>query len=539
MLNRLGKWKWLILAAIFGSCAAPTFISYQRYLFSWDDADYLTRSIEVSRAFWSWNVHGLGAMVSIRPPAMALLGLPWRGLTSWDAAGRCFITLDAAISLLVATCLYLLLRIGVKPVYLAAASLCILASLGPFPPSMPYFSLGYTKGAALSHFAATAFLADSLLAWTAFAAVLLIPYEARTNRASMRDDLLHGILWGAVLSVGALTKLDFLYFVVLIAPTLFVIRLFRWGSRSALATFAAFTCCSVPAGFYLLHWGKSAFENAKAASFGGDARMYFAPFPQFLSYVIRESPGLLLSLVLTVGALVYLVARRRKALWQPTLPALLIMIGFAIIAMASPNREIRFAFPAIVALPFLAAILMSQKTDSAPARSAALAAGLVFCGLLAAGMPTRRRANEASITRSSAVLAQAGRCQAKSILLLTDSPTLNRNLMELALTLSGREVSAGGVEVSSLAYPRRNQVPIEVDFRAIRGAGMVVFQDTDKLSPPFTNQRASAYEQYLRQSRYVPIRLDGDVNVYPISCGELTSATAPGSTTDGDSRPGR
>ena len=41
MLYVLAKSKWLMVAAIFALCVAPTFISYQPYLFLWDDASYL------------------------------------------------------------------------------------------------------------------------------------------------------------------------------------------------------------------------------------------------------------------------------------------------------------------------------------------------------------------------------------------------------------------------------------------------------------------------------------------------------------------
>jgi hypothetical protein len=99
---------------------------------------------------------------------------------------------------------------------------------------------------------------------------------------------------------------------------------------------------------------------------------------------MRESPGLLLSFVLMVTALIYLVVQRRRILWGMDFLAFLIMIGFGIVVLASNNREIRFAFPAIVALPFLTGILMSGTEHAVPGRSAALAAGPVFCGLLAA-----------------------------------------------------------------------------------------------------------------------------------------------------------
>jgi hypothetical protein len=504
VLDVLGKSKWLVAAALFGFCVAPSFISYQPYLFRWDDSDYLQRSIAVSRAFWSGNVHGLGAaMVSIRPPAMTLLGLPWGPLASWDAAGKCFITLAAVISLLAAACLYMLLRIGVRPFFLVAAAVCVGASLGPYPLGAP------------AHAAATGFMADSLLAWTTLAAVLLIPYEARTDCPSLKGAVLRGVMWGSILSLGAMTKVSFLYFIVFIIPTLFLIRLHHDGPRRALAALVAFACWSAPSAIYLVRWGKPAFATAKASSFGPLAALYYHPLLQFLGSTILGSPGLVVSFVLTVTALMYLVIKRRINLLGPDFLALLIMIGFGIVALASTNRVIRFELPAIVALPFLTAILLSGKGNSVRGPSAALAAGLVFCGLLAAGVPMRHRANRQSLGRCNAVLAQAAECSAKSIMLATDSPTLNKNLMDLAI-----EVSASGapVKVGTVAYPMSGE-QIDADFHAITESDQVVFQDGNALSPPFTNQRASEYERYIRQVGYIPTRVGDDVSVYSMRCG--------------------
>jgi hypothetical protein len=236
---------------------------------------------------------------------------------------------------------------------------------------------------------------------------------------------------------------------------------------------------------------------------------------QFLGNTIRESPGLVLSFVLTAAALTYLVIKKRIILLGPDFLALLIMIGFGIVGLASTNRQIRLVFPAIVALPFLTGILMSGKGHPAPARSAAFAAGLVFCGLLAAGVPTRHRANRQSLSRCDAVLAQAAGCNAKRIMLATDSPTLNQNLMDLAIQVSALGAS---VKVGTLAYQAMSGVPIEEDFRTISEANQVVFQDRDALSPLFTNQRASEYERYVRQGGYVPIRVGDDVSVYSMRC---------------------
>jgi hypothetical protein len=495
----IAKAKWLILAGLFASFIAPTFISYQPYLFRWDDSEYLSRSIEVSRAFWSGNVHELrDGMVSIRPPAMTMLGLPWGPMTSWDRAGYCFVTLAAAISLLAALCLYLLLRIGVETFFIVAASVCVCASLGPFP------------AIATAHSYATAFLADSLFAWTSFAAVLLIPYEARTRSPEIRSAVLRGILWGSVLSLGVMTKINFLYFVVLILPAVLFIKSRYDGLRSALAAFIAFVCCSASSAYYLIRFGGPIFWNLRASSFGQLAQFFFTPLTQYLDDTFRESPGLVFSFVLMIAALVYGVIRRRRTLWGPGLPALLIVIGFGIVVLASPNREIRFAFPVIVALPFLVATLISRAEHPLPRSSSAYAAGLAFVVLLAVSLPTHLRADKHSLSRCDAVLALAAQYDAKRVVLATDSPTLNYGLIELDREVSGSK----GTTFDYICFSAVFGVPIERDFQAIGESDMVVFQDKDALYPPFTNQRVAEYEQYVRQAGSGPIRGGGDISVY-------------------------
>jgi hypothetical protein len=126
------KWTLLLSTLVFALCITPAVVSYEPYSFTFDDSDYLARSIAVSQAFWSGNKHGLRvAMVNDRPPVMTLLGIPWGPLTSWDAAGKCFITLAVLIAFFIAACLFLLLRVGLRPLYLVFASVCIFAAIGP------------------------------------------------------------------------------------------------------------------------------------------------------------------------------------------------------------------------------------------------------------------------------------------------------------------------------------------------------------------------------------------------------------------------
>jgi hypothetical protein len=453
---------------------------------------------------------------------MTLLGLPWGPLTSWDGAGKCFITLAAVISLLAASCLYLLLRIGAKPFFLVVAAVCVGASLGPYPHA------GETHMADTTHGAATGLMADSLFAWTALAAILLLPYEAKTTCLLIRDAVLRGIIWGSILSLGVMTKLSFAYFIVFLVPLLFVFNFARNGGQRALAALIGFACSSAPTALYLLLWGRSAFENAQAASFGRVAAdRYYVPLLQFLTDTIRDSPGLMLSFMLTAAALVYLMIKRRPMQSLPDFLALLIMIGFGIVVLVSPNRESRFAFPIILALPFLTAILMSDKESSAPRLSAALAAGLVFCGLLAAALPMRDRADSQSLARSDAILTHAVRCNARHVILATNSPTLNFNLIAVSIAISA---PIDSIEWSSLPTDTKGGVlSIEEGFQTIRQADEIVFQNTDTIFQDFAgvslrpwNQRVSEYERYIQQAGYLAITVYNDVVVYSLRNQALT-----------------
>jgi hypothetical protein len=495
--------RLLLLTFAFALCAAPTIVSYQPYTYRWDDSGYLAQSITASRAFWSGDFHALReAMTGIHPPIMTILGLPWGPLVSWDAAGKCFLSLTVLIALFVALCLFLMLRSGLEPLFLVIASVCLLAAMGPFP-----------AGAENAHAYATAFLADSLFAWVAFAAILLIPYEIATRGSSSEDGRARGILWAAIFSVGAMTKVNFFFFIALIVPILFVIRWRNRGPRSAFNVFLAFAICSLPATLYWLRYGKPALKFALDASFGHNAPLYYSPLLPFLTGAVRQSPGLLLYGVLSIAGIVYLVMKFQEVRWA-ALP-LLVLVGYCSVALASTNREIRFLFSGIIAFPFLIGILISGKARVYSQKAAILAAVLVFCCLVTAGVPVLYRAERLSIQRSEAVLAQAARSNARHILLATDSPTLNYNLMILAIALSPSRPS---VETATLAWPPLANLPIEDDFRVMQESDLVVFQKEEALDPPFTNRRSLEYERYAQQqARGAPIKVTDDISVYRMS----------------------
>jgi hypothetical protein len=375
---------------------------------------------------------------------------------------------------------------------------------------------------------ATGFMADSLFAWITLAALLLIPFEARVHSPSMRGAFARGMLWGLVLSAGAMTKISFLYFVVLIGPTLFIIRLRQSGIRNACVALIGFVVSSMPAAAYLLKFGGWSFANGIGASFGRTAKvhqvsvvpaeLYHVSVVPFLRDTFSHAPGMVLLLVFVLIAPIYLIIKKRPFLKEPASLAFLIALVFGVIVLASVNRQVRYAIPVIIALPFLLAVILSGKKIAISRTSATLTAVLVFCALTLPAWSVRHRAQrQASLARSDAILAQAIRCNDAHILLMTDSPTLNENVMDLAWEVTSL---AQPIQIRSVVYSATFGIPIDEDYRQMRAADLIVFQDHDDLSSLMNLQvRLPEYRQYVSELRgYAPRRAYQDVTIYSKPC---------------------
>ena len=499
--------RWFFALALLVLCLAPTFISYGPYKFHWDDSVYLHQAINLSRAFWS-GAHGINHLHDIRramygygerPPAMSLLGLPWGPLTSWDAVGDCFFTLACSIALLASTCLFMLTRIGAAPLPIALASVCIGGALGPWMGSQVNQN-------------ATSFMADTLFAWISLAALLLIPYEAKTGEHSTPHTLIRGILSGIILSAGAMTKISFLYLDVLILPCLLLIRLRRHGLRNSATAFAGFLIGSAPSLFYLAKYGRSSLQYARASSFGGVSSLYGNSLSAFLQRTLNGSPTLWLFIFFALSALALTLFKRRNQLPSSASVAILIAIGFELVVLSSPNRDIRFSFPLIISLPFLFAILLSPAEKRLPRRGSLFVAAIAFAALCLAAWPARHRAKRMdSLGRADAVLSLAFQCGSNNILMATNGATLNDSLLQVALDTSDHPPT---IHIGQLNWSALHAVPIAEDYRAIRDADMVVLQEP-VVSATFFNTRANKYRQYINEQKdYTQHALWSDVTGY-------------------------
>ena len=210
-----------------------------------------------------------------------------------------------------------------------------------------------------------------------------------------------------------MTKLSFLFFTGLVAALLFLVLFNGNGYRSTVAALIGFAFSAAPAALYLMLCGRVPLANAMAYSFG--TPLVLACSHTSISQRYHSRFAWVAVLFHIDGCRIHISFdwRRSVKLW-PDFVALSILIIFGIVALKSPNREIRFEFPVIVALPFLTAILLSGKRYSVRRPAVAFAAGLVFCGLLASAVPVLHRADRESLAMSNAVLAHAAQCKCKT-----------------------------------------------------------------------------------------------------------------------------
>jgi hypothetical protein len=354
-------------------------------------------------------------------------------------------------------------------------------------------------------------MADSLFAWIALASILLIPYETATGTASTENGIMHGLLWALILSAGALTRTNFLYFLGLVVPILFALRMHRSGKRAAVVALLSLAVFSVPAIMYWLRDGIPLLKYAWSSSFGLAAPYYYSTLPDFLNRILRASPGLLLPIMAAIAGVGYLIVKRHEVEWGTNLLPLLLAAGYSTIGLTSGNRAVRFLLPGIIALPFLVGLLISRHRYVFSRASATIGAMLVFCCIVAASIPMLHRADRQSIQKSEEVVDQAIGSNAKHVLLITDSSTLNLELLKIAVEISARP----SIETSDLSWRAVLGKPIEDDLRTIRESDLTVFQDKGGLDSPFTNLRVPAYEQYIQQhSSDSQMKVVDDINIY-------------------------
>jgi hypothetical protein len=206
-------------------------------------------------------------------------------------------------------------------------------------------------------------------------------------------------------------------------------------------------------------------------------------------------PAVVLPGMIALAGIGYLLRKRPEVILSTAILPLLIVVGYCALALSSSNREVRFVFAGVIALPYLIGLLVESNVQEVPRNSAALAAALAFFGIVIAALPMLHRPDRQSIHKSEEVLDEAAAFNAKRILLATDSATLNDNLLRLANVFSS---PGSPFEMDSLAWRALAGTPVQDDLKIIQESDLIVFQDKADIDKGQTDARVPQYEQFLR-----------------------------------------
>lgn len=96
-------------------------------------------------------------------------------------------------------------------------------------------------------------------------------------------------------------------------------------------------------------------------------------------------------------------------------------------------------------------------------------------------------------------------------MLVTNTSTLNYSLLKLAIEISSPKPD---IELTPPSFRFITGAPIEEDFRDIREADLVVFQDEMAFDSPLVNSRLPGEERCARQYFGEPVEVAGGLRIY-------------------------
>jgi hypothetical protein len=314
---------------------------------------------------------------------------------------------------------------------------------------------------------------------------MLIPLEYSRPSQGIWPSILRGLLWSVAVNVGMLSKVTFLFFLVVVGMALLMIRTDHSGERPVRCAFAAFLFGALPTIIIWRFYGMNFMRFAVFAAWSGGANLWNVPGMTPVGYVRRYVAQLGLALV---PLLVLLALFVRGLLIEKQLRlARLLPIGIILlylgIAAKSHNRDPRFTIPVMIAMPLcLAWTSIRKESKPVVVGRAPLLTALLVGTLLA--LPMIVRPQVAPIRRAGDLLRYL--CQENSvqgqptrIVIATDGPDFNIDTFLLAERLRRDNLQPAGLD--TLVYDAINKRSLEEGFRRIDAADYVLFLRSDHI----------------------------------------------------------
>jgi hypothetical protein len=490
---------WL---AIMAAVIAPTILSYGTYSMAWDDLYFFHRTVSLNRAIWSLDGRQFVETFSIlmKSPVMALMAAPWGPAgTSEKVIGLSLVSLAGCTWLVALVCIYLMARMGCGKILLVVAG----ASLAANPVLTGY---------------AGAFLVDGLLSWVVLLTLLLGPYEALTEEHGVAASIRRGLLWALALNAGALAKVTYGYFALLMVPCLLLIRWRRGGATATIVAAASCVGGCLPSIVIWGLFGAQFLRHAQMSAWGAGSRFYAAPGISPLAFAGSYIQAIGAAFYLHCGlglAAIWMVARKRVRVLRAAIWPLLVLALYFLLSIQGSNRDLRFFMPAMVSFPFLlVALVPNGPQQGRPAVSKAAFAA-AFLVMVLVSLPMTKRPELSNVWRARDLLVKCGLHGYTRITLATDSPGFNIETFLLAKELLGKP--GRKFRIGTLVYDIVHEKPVESGFEVMRHSDVTIFEEPQPVSPEFTNRRAGDYGSYvLRNGRKVTELSDQRTSVFEV-----------------------
>jgi hypothetical protein len=453
----------MCLAAM--AAIAPLAISRKVDFLRWDDAFFLDRAVCVDRSAYSLSLSGIHHCLAgmLKSPVMSLLLLPAGPLNRVEQLAvapfmLAFITLGLAICL---ACLAFKARIPL--LWFSAAAVAI-------------WQCGQIK------IADAYFLVDGAFAIIVAITMLLPILEEAAPSHSARSSIERGLLWGAIATLGALSKTTFGMFGVLIAPLMLIASFYRSGARATLQRSAgAAAVCLIPAVMFLLY-GDLYITNGWRSSFG-DLAQFYGDSSSYLTFLQMEAGAAgpiywILCLALFIAGAIRSKHNRLRFVLGLAIAA--VAVGYFLLVCHSSNREERFLWPAWIILPISLAACTAPRQD-APEYFSLPALTFAFSLAAVLSLPMAAHFDLQNVREAMDLLRFIKADRDVRMEVASDTQEFNINTLALAQQVGWEKLST--IDIRTVVLDVMLDKPLMDSERQIREAGYVLLPGPFSIPP--------------------------------------------------------
>jgi hypothetical protein len=275
-----------------------------------------------------------------------------------------------------------------------------------------------------------------------------------------------------------LSKVTFLFFLIVVGMALLIIRTDHSGEKSVRVALAGFLVGSLPTIIIWRFYGMNFMRFAMFAAWSGASNLWQVPDMTPVGYLHRYFGQLgpaIIPLLILIALFVRGFVMEKQLRLARLLPITITLIYLGI-AARSQNRDPRFTIPVMIALPLCLAWTSIRK-KSTPGVGAAPILASLFIGTLLA-LPMIGRPQVEPIRRAGELLRKL--CQGRPVqggpvrvVIATDGPESNVNIFQVAEQISLENLAPAHVE--TIIYDAINKRPPEMGFSSIDAADYVLF----------------------------------------------------------------